>query len=195
MMIDVSTGKPIDSESYLRAKSAAALNGDVFNPTIGYVPIKATGRKYPYNPDYSNFGPRLAAAWNPSFGDGFLLGNLFGNKKSVVRAGWSRAFDRINGVGMCSLRRLESVLVISRFAGHQTLQVYAETAAIPRAISESGLTETTSPSRRCQPSAAGSSFRVWGVRAEERYARRTPTAYSRTATLVLIRRIASEARI
>ncbi len=99
MMIDVSTGKPIDSESYLKAKSVAALNGDVFNPTIGYVPIKATGRKYPYNPDYSNFGPRLAAAWNPSFGDGFL-GNLFGNKKSVVRAGWSRAFDRINGVGI-----------------------------------------------------------------------------------------------
>src|SRR2546421_303209 len=99
MMIDVSTGKPIDSESYLKAKSVAALNGDVFNPTIGYVPIKATGRKYPYNPDYSNFGPRLATAWNPSFADGFL-GNLFGNKKSVVRAGWSRAFDRINGVGI-----------------------------------------------------------------------------------------------
>jgi hypothetical protein len=99
MMIDVSTGKLIDSQSYLNAKSAAALNGDVFNPTVGYVPIKATGRKYPYNPDYSNFGPRLAFAWNPSFGDG-LLGNALGNKKTVIRAGWSRAFDRINGVGI-----------------------------------------------------------------------------------------------
>jgi hypothetical protein len=99
VMIDVSTGKLIDSESYLKSKSAAALNGDVFNPTIGYVPIKATGRKYPYNPDYSNFGPRLAVAWNPSFGDG-LMGNLVGSKKTVIRAGWSRAFDRINGVGI-----------------------------------------------------------------------------------------------
>ena len=99
MMIDVSTGKVIDSTSYLKAKSTAALNGDVFNPTIGYVPIKTTGRKYPYDPDYSNFGPRLAVAWNPSGGDGFL-GSLMGNKRTVLRAGWSRAFDRINGVGI-----------------------------------------------------------------------------------------------
>src|SRR3984893_4383323 len=99
MMIDVSTGKVIDSASYLKSKETAALNGDVFNPTIGYVPIKATGRKYPYNPDYSNFGPRLAFAWNPSGGDGFL-GSLMGNKRTVLRGGWSRAFDRINGVGI-----------------------------------------------------------------------------------------------
>jgi len=99
MMIDTGTGKIIDSESYLNSKKAAALNGDVFNPTVGYVPIKATGRKYPYDPDYSNVGPRLAAAWNPSFGDG-LLGDVFGKKKTVIRGGWSRAFDRINGVGI-----------------------------------------------------------------------------------------------
>jgi len=68
MMIDTSTGKPIDAKSYLAAKSAAALNGDVFNPTVGYVPIKSTGRKYPFDPDYTNFGPRLAFAWNPSSG-------------------------------------------------------------------------------------------------------------------------------
>jgi len=72
MMIDVATGKPIASESYLKSKEAAALNGEVFNPTIGYVPIKTTGRKYPYDVDYSNFGPRLAVAWNPSFGGGLL---------------------------------------------------------------------------------------------------------------------------
>jgi len=99
MMIDVATGKPIDSGSYLQTKSAAALAGSVFNPTIGYVPIKTTGRKYPYDPDYSNFGPRLAAAWNPSFSGG-LLGDVFGDKKTVLRGGWSRAFDRINGVGI-----------------------------------------------------------------------------------------------
>jgi hypothetical protein len=41
MMIDADTGKPIDSKTYLGAKEAAALNGDVFNPTLGFVPIKA----------------------------------------------------------------------------------------------------------------------------------------------------------
>jgi hypothetical protein len=99
LMIDVGTGKLIDSKSYLNAKRAAALKGDVFNPTLGYVPIKTTGRKYPYDPDYSNVGPRVAVAWNPTFTDGFL-GNLAGNKKSVIRAGYARVFDRINGVGI-----------------------------------------------------------------------------------------------
>jgi hypothetical protein len=99
MMIDVSTGKPIDAKSYLAAKSAAALNGTVFNPTIGYVPIKSLGRKYPFDPDYTNLGPRLAFAWNPGFSDG-PLGGVFGNKKTVLRGGWSRAFERKNGVGL-----------------------------------------------------------------------------------------------
>lgn len=99
VMIDVSTGKLISSDTYLKTKAAAALNGDVFNPTVGYVPIKATGRKYPYDPDYSNVGPRLAAAWNPSFSEGFLA-RVFGDKKSVIRGGWGRVFDRINGVGI-----------------------------------------------------------------------------------------------
>jgi hypothetical protein len=99
MMIDVSTGKPIDAKSYLASKQAAALNGDVFNPTVGYVPIKSTGRKYPFDPDYTNLGPRLAVAWNPSFTDG-PLGSVFGNKKTVLRGGWSRAFERKNGVGL-----------------------------------------------------------------------------------------------
>jgi Carboxypeptidase regulatory-like domain len=99
LMIDVSSGQLIDSGSLLNAKRQAALNGVVVNPTLGYVPIRTTGRKYPYDPDYSNFGPRVAVAWNPSFTDGFL-GTLAGNKKSVIRAGWARAFDRINGVGI-----------------------------------------------------------------------------------------------
>jgi len=98
MMIDVSTGKPIDAKSYIDAKEKAALNGDVFNPTVGYVPIKSLGRKYPFDPDYTNFGPRLAFAWNP--GSDGPLGGLLGNKKTVLRGGWSRAFERKNGVGL-----------------------------------------------------------------------------------------------
>jgi hypothetical protein len=99
MMIDTSSGQIIDANSLLNARSFAAQSGNVVNPTVGYVPIGATGRKYPYDPDYSNFGPRLAAAWNPSFTDG-PLGKLFGNKRTVFRGGWSRAFERKNGVGL-----------------------------------------------------------------------------------------------
>lgn len=99
LMVDAATGKLIDSESYLRNKETAALNGTVYNPTVGYVPIKSTGRKYPYDPDYSNVGPRLAVAWNPSYSSG-LFGDVFGNHKTVIRAGYGRVFDRINGVGI-----------------------------------------------------------------------------------------------
>jgi hypothetical protein len=99
MMIDTASGQVITADSLLNARRFAGLNGNVVNPTIGYVPIKATGRKYPYDPDYTNFGPRLAVAWNPTFTDG-PLGKFFGNKKTVLRAGWSRAYERKNGVGL-----------------------------------------------------------------------------------------------
>jgi hypothetical protein len=99
MMIDVATNKVISAGTLLTAKKEAALNGNVFNPTLGFVPIKATGRKYPYDPDYTNWGPRLALAWSPNFSDG-LLHSLFGSGKTAIRGGWARAFDRINGVGV-----------------------------------------------------------------------------------------------
>jgi hypothetical protein len=99
LMVDAATGKLIDSKSYLNNKANAALAGAVYNPTVGYVPIKSTGRKYPYDPDYSNVGPRLAVAWNPSYDSG-LFGDVFGNNKTVIRAGYGRVFDRINGVGI-----------------------------------------------------------------------------------------------
>lgn len=98
MMVDVNSGQVIDAGSLLDAKKLAALNGIVVNPEIGYVPIRSTGRKYPYDPDYTNFGPRLAVAWNPSSSG--PLGSVLGNKKSVIRAGWARSFDRLNGVGL-----------------------------------------------------------------------------------------------
>jgi hypothetical protein len=99
MVIDTSSGQLIRQGELFNARRLAALNGDVVNPVTGYVPIRSTGRKYPYDPDYSNFGPRLAIAWNPSFTDG-PLGKLFGNKKTVLRGGWSRAFERKNGVNL-----------------------------------------------------------------------------------------------
>jgi hypothetical protein len=99
MVIDTSSGQLIRGGELFNARRQDALNGNVLNPVTGYVPIRSTGRKYPYDPDWSNFGPRLAVAWNPSFTDG-LLGKFFGNKKTVVRGGWSRAFERKNGVNL-----------------------------------------------------------------------------------------------
>ena len=99
MMVDASSGTVITADALLNAKRLAGLNGDVVNPTVAYVPIRDSGRKYPYDPDYTNWGPRVALAWNPAFSDGWL-GSVFGDKRTVVRAGWARAFDRVNGVGI-----------------------------------------------------------------------------------------------
>lgn len=46
-----------------------------------------------YAGDKTNFSPRLAAAWNPSFRSG-LLGDVFGDHKTVLRAGASMIYDQ-----------------------------------------------------------------------------------------------------
>jgi Carboxypeptidase regulatory-like domain len=99
MLVDAADGKPIVTAQYFKARAAAAQQGQVYNPTIGFVPIRSLHRKYPYDTDYTNLGPRLGLAWNPSFTDG-PLGALLGNRRTVIRGGWARVFDRVNGVGI-----------------------------------------------------------------------------------------------
>src|SRR5260370_2491675 len=95
MVVDDSTGKVIDFDNYIATRQTQALAGQIFNPQLDYVPIKQTGRKYPYDPDWTNFSPPVAFPWNPSFNNG-LLRNPFGNPKSVLRRGFPRATDRLN---------------------------------------------------------------------------------------------------
>lgn len=93
-------GKILDTKSFLESRRQAALDGRNFNPTLSLVPIANTGRKFPYNPDYDNIAPRIAAAWSPSArGDGFFS-RLVGQNKTVVRGGYALVYDRINGVGI-----------------------------------------------------------------------------------------------
>jgi hypothetical protein len=105
MVVDDSTGKVIDFDKFIETRRTQALAGQIYNPQLDYVPIKQLGRKYPYDPDWTNFSPRVAVAWNPSYDSG-LLGSLFGNRKSVIRGGYSRVFDRINGVGIVMIPAL-----------------------------------------------------------------------------------------
>ncbi len=92
-------GNEITTEDYLAERRTAALAGQVYNPAIGFanVPNVGSGRKYPYKPFYGGFSPRLAIAWNPTFGGGFLS-RIFGHNDSVIRAGYSRLYGRLNGV-------------------------------------------------------------------------------------------------
>jgi len=89
--------KILNAFDYINAKAAAAANGDVFNPTLSYIPIKNSGRSDVFSVDYGDWAPRLSAAWNPHFSHG-VLGRAFGDGKTVIRGGYGIAYDRVNTV-------------------------------------------------------------------------------------------------
>jgi hypothetical protein len=95
------SGKPIVLTDFLAKKKAAALAGQVYNPTVGFATVRnmTPSLKYPFDPFYGGFSPRVAAAWNPSYDSG-IAGKLFGVQKTVIRGGYSRIYGRLNGVGL-----------------------------------------------------------------------------------------------
>jgi hypothetical protein len=104
--------QPISTEAYLAARQRAALAGQVYNPQVGFALIgnTADSPKYPYNPFYGSFSPRVAVAWNPHFSDNWL-GKIFGEDKSVIRGGYGRIYGRLNGVDLVLVPLLGSGLI------------------------------------------------------------------------------------
>jgi hypothetical protein len=107
-----SSAQQLDVESYLNQRKQAALNGQVYNPEVGFALVGNTGagQKYPYNPYYGSFSPRVAAAWNPNITEGFL-GKALGGNKTVVRGGYSRVYGRLNGVDLVLVPLLGTGLI------------------------------------------------------------------------------------
>ncbi|HKW17117.1 MAG TPA: carboxypeptidase-like regulatory domain-containing protein [Terriglobales bacterium] len=95
LLVDAS-GNAIDAEAYLKSREAAALGGQVYNPEVGFaiLPNVAGHRKYPFDPFYHGFSPRIAIAWNPDLGAGL------GGKNTVFRGGYGRIYGRNNGVNL-----------------------------------------------------------------------------------------------
>jgi hypothetical protein len=100
-LVDAS-GHPINFTDYFATKAAMALQGQVYNPVVGFSTIanvQGASHKYPFNPFYGGLSPRVAAAWNPKGFNG-LLGKLLGDGKTVVRGGYGQIYSRLNGVGL-----------------------------------------------------------------------------------------------
>jgi len=95
-------GKPISVTQYLGARESAALQGQVYNPEVGFALIGNTAGhpKYPYNPYYGQWSPRVAAAWD-----------MFGDGNTVLRAGFSRTYGRLNGVDLVLVPLLGTGLI------------------------------------------------------------------------------------
>ena len=104
-MTDASNGQILTAAGYIHSKEQAALNGQIYNPTIAYLPIRNSGRTGIWNPDYGDIAPRVSLAWSPSYSDGFK-GRFLGSGKTVVRAGFGIYYDRINNVQSVEIPQL-----------------------------------------------------------------------------------------
>jgi hypothetical protein len=93
---------PISTEQYLNAREAAALQGNVFNPQVGFTLVGNTAHpsKYPYNPYYGEWSPRISAAWD-----------VFGDGRTVIRGGYGRTYGRLNGVDLVLVPLLGTGLI------------------------------------------------------------------------------------
>ena len=92
--------QPVSTDAYIANVRKNALNGQVYNPELGFslVGNTAQGLKYPYNPFYGEFSPRVAVAWNPKFDSDTFGGKIFGHENTVIRGGYGRSYGRTNGV-------------------------------------------------------------------------------------------------
>ena len=97
-----SADQPISVTQYLGARQSAALNGQVYNPVVGFATINnvAGHPKYPYNPYYGEWSPRIGAAYD-----------MFGDGNTVIRAGFSRIYGRLNGVDLVLVPLLGTGLI------------------------------------------------------------------------------------
>jgi hypothetical protein len=94
-------GNPVTAQNYLSTEYTDGLKGQIYNPVLGFATVANVGKglKYPYNPFYDGFSPRVSMAWNPSFDEG-IMGHILGHNKTVIRTGYSRIFGRLNGVDL-----------------------------------------------------------------------------------------------
>jgi hypothetical protein len=96
-----SDGNQVLASDYLAQRQKAALAGQVYQPVLGFATVRniGSGLKYPYDPFYGGFSPRFSIAWNPKFSDG-VMNKIFGDRKTVLRAGYGRIYGRLNGVNL-----------------------------------------------------------------------------------------------
>jgi len=95
-------GQAMSFNTLTNNAQTAALNGEVNNPVWAFTPILGMGSKikYPFNPYYGGFSPRVSLAYSPNASSIGFLNKLFGDKKTVLRGGYARVYDRLNSVSL-----------------------------------------------------------------------------------------------
>lgn len=88
VLVNTATNQIISGKAYLQTKLADALQGQIYNPPIGYMPVAQSGRSSVYNTDYGDLAPRVSLAWSP---------NILGANKTVLRGGFGIYYSRLSG--------------------------------------------------------------------------------------------------
>lgn len=92
--IQASQNFGFDEYLFGRANNGAAGQYGYFTTPITYYDLagKANNARGLYEPDLTNFAPRIAVAYSPAANNGFI-GKLFGDRKTVIRAGAGVIYD------------------------------------------------------------------------------------------------------
>jgi hypothetical protein len=135
VQIDETTGKLVDPIQYLNAKLSAALQGQVYNPTFGWVPVNDA--KLPvFKTVYTAFSPRVAFAYSPD-STGFAS-SILGDRKTSIRGGFGLLYDRSNLV--------QNVLIPMLGVGFgQTISINGPTCAASNAPGAGCVATSTNP--------------------------------------------------
>jgi hypothetical protein len=90
----------IDFQSFIQTRisnAASGIAGNNSEPLLSYELSGEVNDGIPfYKTDKNNFAPRFSFAWNPGFKSG-VLGAIFGDKRSSIRGGYSKVYDRTTG--------------------------------------------------------------------------------------------------
>jgi hypothetical protein len=99
MQLFSANGQPVQNlNAYFQARENA-LNTGIANQQLlnfNFVPIRhIPGYTRPVNTYWGQLGPRVAIAWQPAFNN-----KIFGNRQTVIRAGYSILWNRTSAVGL-----------------------------------------------------------------------------------------------
>lgn len=95
ILVNTANGQELSAEAYLKQKFAAANQGQIYNPTIGFEPVALSGHHSVYNTDWGDVAPRAALAWSPNYSSG-LMGHILGSNKTVLRGGFGIFYSRLS---------------------------------------------------------------------------------------------------
>lgn len=105
VLVYANTNTPVDYFNYLENRAASlnagVLPGQAYNPLFGVTPVNhlADPMKGALRiTNWAQFAPRISAAWQVPWNN-----RIFGDKKTVIRAGYSIVFDRMSDINQDSL--------------------------------------------------------------------------------------------